>query len=99
MIRNWGIAPLVLALLPFVAAQPTNQDLATALKDYPVETILLEEAGSAQAQAAKWLLEEDSYWQEAGLGVESPGTLYRYALATLFFATGGEDSWNHLWFQ
>jgi hypothetical protein len=44
-----------------------------------------------QYRAAKWLVDEDTYNESSSLSIEDPKTLQRYALATLYFATGGNN--------
>jgi hypothetical protein len=44
-----------------------------------------------QYMAAKWLVDEDTYMDSTGLTIQDPKTMQRYALATLYFATGGNN--------
>jgi len=46
---------------------------------------------SPQYKAALWLATEDGYTAENGLNPEDPRLMQRYALATLYFSTAGDD--------
>jgi hypothetical protein len=81
-------------------AQPTV-NLTELMRQYLIDQAIskeedLDNVGSPQNKALKWLAEEDSYRQPFPEGdISTPrgySFLTRYALATLFYATNGE-SW------
>ena len=59
----------------------------------------LKDKTSPQYKARQWLLFEDTLWIQVEEEVPSERVVQRYALAVVFFATGGETSWRsgHEW--
>ena len=48
---------------------------------------------SPQYLAALWLVDDDLYWRSNSLEMDNPKMIQRYALATFYFATNG-DNWS-----
>eukprot|EP00978_Attheya_sp_CCMP212_P007022 scaffold16416_cov52-Attheya_sp.AAC.9 len=53
--------------------------------------VALEDEGSAQFKAYEWIRKDPSLHS-----FESTQMLQRYALATFYYSTGGEDNWNQV---
>lgn len=79
------------------SAAPTSDTfsmLLDFLKGLTVSTEdLFDSRNSPQYQAALWLADDDEYVQANGLNLEDPRLLQRYALASLYYSTGG-DNWK-----
>ena len=77
------------------SAAPTSNlfsDFLDYLRTLPTSSEELGENRSApQYLAAKWLVDEDTYWRDSGLTLEDPKIIQRYALATLYFSSGGNN--------
>ena len=77
------------------SAAPTSDTfsmLLDFLKGLAVSTEnLFDSRNSPQYQAALWLADDDEYVQTNGLNLEDPRLLQRYALASLYYSTGGNN--------
>ena len=84
------------------SSQPANSSLSTPSPLYFRSTFreVLDDPASPQSKALNWLLTEDAAYINAEFG---PGDedflLQRYAVATLFYSTGGENWANDLRFM
>ena len=81
------------------SSAPTTSAFAAFARDVlePLEinnASVFDNVNSPQYKAAEWLVLEDSisFWSQNGLIEEHPKILQRYALATLYYATDG-DNW------
>ena len=102
-----GGEPTVVELPPSVApsgapsempsAAPTSSTFSLLLEYFETLPItpagLFEDRSAPQYQAALWLADEDTFLSEKGLQPGDPKMLQRYAIATFYYATGG-DNWK-----
>jgi hypothetical protein len=85
------ITMVILLPILLTSDQRSSSRLAEVVKFLEMNQIssfqnLNEEEGSPQSKAAKWIAED-------GLPVDDAGFVYRYALAVVYFALGGDLTW------
>jgi hypothetical protein len=68
-------------------------DLLDILLRLDTSTIdMFEDRSGPQYRAALWLADEDTYWWMGNtLSLEDPKVTQRFALATFYYSTGGND--------
>jgi hypothetical protein len=77
------------------SSAPTTMDFSDFIDVLQARNVTapeaLEDRNSPQYLAALWVMTEDTYWLDNALEMSDPKVLQRFALATFYFAMGGDD--------